>query len=291
MGGGGKCLPNSSFHTTAHPESHPKPSIISCPTDTEHSDYSQCESSPSSQSAFETERRSQIFTALMETYSSSKARSRRTLDDEKLAILRHKPGDWIEEVAGLAAENYDIPETTTLLLIAPQWSGKSSLVNRITIVFEENPSGIERAQVSYGRAREGTCFLQEYPIPRNSGTLCVYDTRSLSSIPPENSDLLMEWMTTGVVHGEMVIHITDDDMQINKMKIQGKQLHGYLPKKRTVNYVILVVNAVTVLKSLESKESHYIDMIAQTFNSPYVSFRGTGDSEEYLEHYACPGSV
>ncbi|KAI0511732.1 hypothetical protein KFK09_012364 [Dendrobium nobile] len=278
MGGGGKCLPNSSFPDTAtHPESlsKPSPNAIGCYdyTVAEQSDASKAESFSFSQSASEDERESKVFMALMESYCSSRAQSRAALDDEKLAILRHKPGDWIENVAGFAVENYDIPEITTLLLIGPQGSGKSSLVNRITRAFDENSSGLDRAQVSYARTGEGTCFLQEYPIPRNSGTLCVYDTRSLSLVPSENLHLLMRWMTNGVVHGEMAFHISDDAIKKNKMKIKAKNLHGYFCKKRTVNFVILVVNGVSILESMESKETQYIDMIVQTFNSPYVAFR------------------
>lgn len=51
----------------------------------------------------------------------------------------------------------------------------------------------------------GTCFLQEYMIPRKSKSLCIYDTRSLSGKPSDNIELLQWWMTRGVSHGEMVI--------------------------------------------------------------------------------------
>ncbi|PKU78842.1 hypothetical protein MA16_Dca000185 [Dendrobium catenatum] len=225
MGGGGKCLPNSSFpETTTHPESLPKPSLnaIGCSdyTVAEQSDGSKAESFSFSQSASEDERESKVFMALMESYCSSRAQSRGALDDEKLAILRSK------------------------------------------------------SIIADARTGEGTCFLQEYPIPRNSGTLCVYDTRSLSLVPSENLHLLMRWMTNGVVHGEMAFHISDDAIKKNKMKIKAKNLHGYFCKKRTVNFVILVVNGVSILESMESKETQYIDMIVQTFNSPYVAFRG-----------------
>lgn len=57
--------------------------------------------------------------------------------------------------------------------------------------------------VDNASAVPGTCFLQEYMIPRNSKSLCVYDTRGLSTIPSENLKLLQQWMTRGVRHGAM----------------------------------------------------------------------------------------
>lgn len=44
--------------------------------------------------------------------------------------------------------DYDIPQTTSLILIGPKGSGKSSLINRISKVFEEDHFTPERAQVS-----------------------------------------------------------------------------------------------------------------------------------------------
>lgn len=65
-----------------------------------------------------------------------------------LISLRHKPGDWIEEVGGTTAGDYEVSDCTTLLLIGPRGSGKSTLINRITRVFEDDQSAPERAQVS-----------------------------------------------------------------------------------------------------------------------------------------------
>lgn len=54
---------------------------------------------------------------------------------------------------------------------------------------------------------DGTYFLQEYMIPRDSTSFCLYDTRSLSDESSTNREMLTHWMTTGVRHGELVIRL------------------------------------------------------------------------------------
>lgn len=54
----------------------------------------------------------------------------------------------MEKVGGMQLTDYDVPKTTSLILIGPKGSGKSSLVNRISKVFEEDKFASERAQVS-----------------------------------------------------------------------------------------------------------------------------------------------
>lgn len=44
--------------------------------------------------------------------------------------------------------DYNVPKTTTLLLVGSKGSGKSSLVNRISKVFDDDKFAPERAQVS-----------------------------------------------------------------------------------------------------------------------------------------------
>lgn len=65
-------------------------------------------------------------------------------------MSRYKPGDWIEGVGGAKAGHFLLPEITTLLLVGPRGSGKSTLVNRITRVFDkdDDPFAPDRAQVS-----------------------------------------------------------------------------------------------------------------------------------------------
>lgn len=51
-------------------------------------------------------------------------------------------------MGGLQLADYDVPKTTSLILIGPKGSGKSSLVNKISKVFDEDKFASERAQVS-----------------------------------------------------------------------------------------------------------------------------------------------
>jgi ABC-type branched-subunit amino acid transport system ATPase component len=117
--------------------------------------------------------------------------------------------------------------------VGPRGAGKSTLVNRITRVFDKDDDHFapERAQVScksYQFAHTilicelqlifllmvklldnseltGTCFVREYQIPRNSNGICIYDTRSLSRNPEKDMKILQRWMTNGISHGEMVM--------------------------------------------------------------------------------------
>lgn len=63
-------------------------------------------------------------------------------------ILSYTPGQWIEKAAGRKLSEYDLPRTISLILIGPKGSGKSSLINRISRVFEDDKFAAERAQVS-----------------------------------------------------------------------------------------------------------------------------------------------
>lgn len=134
--------------------------------------------------------------------------------------------------------DYDVPETTCLVLVGPSLSGKTSLINRISKVFDNDKFAPARAQVSCihfinisfihdqtkqlfivlrnfhciyllmsdnSRIGDGTYFLHEYMIPRNSNSICLYDTRSLSDKSHENNKMLKNWMTKGVRDGELVV--------------------------------------------------------------------------------------
>lgn len=221
-------------------------------------------------------RRCGTYIEVLQSYGAPPRMPPDGLQEAKDIIRRHRPGDWIEEVGGTKASDYDVPETTTLLLVGPRGSGKSTLVNRITRIFEEDRFAPDRAQVSYNLSvTEGSRFLQGYMIPRNSKSLCVYDTRSLSTFSSDNFKLLQRWMLQGVSHREMVIRDSDDVSTRNRIKNMYREGHGqfYPCEKRMVNFVIFVVDGISVLKSMDSKDTQYNDILVETFNYPFLSFK------------------
>ncbi|KAM1122240.1 hypothetical protein ACFX13_003871 [Malus domestica] len=222
------------------------------------------------------QRRENVYRKILQGYDDLRIRSK-DLEEAKSKILSYHPGAWIDRVGSVKPRNYDVPKTTTLLLVGPKGSGKSSLVNRISKVFEDDEFACERAQVSYNSSvGDGTFFLHGYMIPRCSSSFCLYDTRSLSDNSLENMIILKHWMENGVRHGELVIR--DSDSQSLRSTMMYKACDdGYLSSEiRNVNFVIFVVNGLSVLKSMESDEdaeTRYTEMIASAFNSRYLAFK------------------
>ncbi|KAL6208990.1 hypothetical protein ACLB2K_019933 [Fragaria x ananassa] len=174
------------------------------------------------------------------------------LEEAKKKILSYTPGAWIESVGAMKLMDYDVPKTTCLLLVGPKGSGK-------------NNSSVSN----------GTLFLQEYMIPRGSTSFCLYDTRSLSDDPPQNIRTLEEWMRRGVCHRKLVYRYSDSLQTIKKFRALE---YGHVSSEiRKVNFVVFVVDAVSVLKSIESNEdavTQYSKMIATAFNSQHLAFKG-----------------
>ncbi|CAH8361976.1 unnamed protein product [Eruca vesicaria subsp. sativa] len=179
-------------------------------------------------------------------------------------ILSYTPGSF----ADVNLSDYHIPKTTSILIVGPKGAGKSSLVNRITRVIQDDEFAPARAQESYGTpSNGGTFFVQEYVIPRGgSASFCLCDTRGLSQISSsENTNMIEQWITKGVHHGEPVIWTSDDSDLKDRLTRDG--CTGC--KIRKVNSIIFVVNAVEMMES----ESSYAHMISTAFNCPLLSFK------------------
>ncbi|KAL5702879.1 hypothetical protein ACHQM5_028042 [Ranunculus cassubicifolius] len=227
-------------------------------------------SSNSSESDVFDIRRLKDYEEIMENYKKSKVRAK-GLEQAKQKILSYKPGVWSEEVGCLTMDDYDIPKTTTLLLVGLSGSGKSSLVNRISRVFEDDQFTLERAQVSYNCVGDGTSFLHEYMIPRGSTSFCLYDTRGLYENPYDNDKMIKSWMTEGVRHGELVLRDADSPSDRSFMKCKARHT-VYSKERRMVNFVIFVIDALSVLKVIDGEEDvEYSDLLEGCFNCPYLS--------------------
>ncbi|KAF8014666.1 hypothetical protein BT93_H0466 [Corymbia citriodora subsp. variegata] len=221
-------------------------------------------------------RRSNAYREVLGSYDDSRVHIE-SLGRAKSKILSYYPGAWIEEVGGTKSFDYNVPQTTSLILIGPRGAGKSSLVNRISKLLDDDKFAPERAQVSYNPSvGDGTYFLQEYMIPRGSTSFCLYDTRSLSADPSEDNKIIKRWMTKGVRHGELVIRESDDSSLRKRMRCKARWSGHPFSVIRRVNFVIFVVNSLTVLKSMDNNhdgQSQYMQLIANTYNCPYLSFK------------------
>ncbi|KAL3517841.1 hypothetical protein ACH5RR_020430 [Cinchona calisaya] len=217
-----------------------------------------------------------IYAEVLASYEEMQRRSG-SLEEAKNKILSYTPGSWIEKVGGSKVGNYHVPEITSLLLIGPKGSGKSSLINKISRVLENDRFAPERAQVSYNSsAGEGTYFLQEYVVPRGSKSFCLYDTRGLSDDSSENMKMLKQWMTKGVRNGELVKRASDGAILKTTMKYKARRKGNLSGKVRVVNFVVMVVNGLSVLESMDGYDEGkklYNRMIATDFNNPFLSFK------------------
>ncbi|KAK7256108.1 hypothetical protein RIF29_29542 [Crotalaria pallida] len=232
-----------------------------------------------------------VYQQILQSYDELEVHSK-NLKEEKEKILSYIPGAWTEKV-----HDYDVPKTTCLILVGPRGSGKSSLINRISKVLEDDKFAPARAQDEslfiYLRHSQwiylfipdnsligdGTYFLKEYMIPRDSTSICLYDTRSLSDNSHDNEDnriMMKGWMTKGVRHGKLVVRKRDDQRLRKSLKCKTHK-KGFFPSKiRKVNFVIYVVNGLSVLKAMENTdalERQYTETIVSTFNCPYLSFK------------------
>ncbi|XP_019178473.1 PREDICTED: uncharacterized protein LOC109173662 isoform X4 [Ipomoea nil] len=221
--------------------------------------------------------RNSIYMKVWRSYGELQDRSRKYA---KGKILGYTPGSWTEGVGGTKLRDYKVPKTTTILLVGPKGSGKSSLVNKISDVFVSKKFASQRAQVSFNPSiGGGTCFAQEYMIPKCEKDFCLYDTPSLSDDQSKNEDMLKHWMTKGVRHGEPIIRASDDVGFETRMECNAHD--GYSPlEARPINFAVFVVNALSVLEAMEGamegedeKMKRYTEVVSKAFNSPFLSFK------------------
>lgn len=216
-----------------------------------------------------------VFADVFRSYEEFQSRADR-LEEAKSRILSYCPGSWAEKAGGIDLNKYSLPHITSLLLVGPKSSGKSNLINKISRLLEDNVFATERAQVSYNSSTGGgTYFLHEYKVPRGSGSFCLYDSRGLAIDSSENTKMLFRWMTKGVCHGELVKRKSDNaDL---KALLKCKDLRSCSSSQfRTVNFVIFVVNGLSVLESMDNgdkEKQQYTQIIASNFNNPLLSFK------------------
>ncbi|KAL0389882.1 UNVERIFIED_CONTAM: hypothetical protein Scaly_0345300 [Sesamum calycinum] len=161
--------------------------------------------------------RVKVYAEVLRSYEELQSRIDR-LEEAKSRILSYTPGAWAEKIDSMDLSECDIPNITSFLLIGPKGSGKSSLINKISRVLENDIFVSGRAQVSWNSSKEeGTYFLHEYVIPRGSGSFCLYDTRSLSDDSSENLNMLQRWMMKGVRHGELVKSVDGKKKEYSQM--------------------------------------------------------------------------
>ncbi|KAH6759733.1 hypothetical protein C2S52_009862 [Perilla frutescens var. hirtella] len=219
--------------------------------------------------------RLKVYSQILRSYEDFQPRVDR-LEEAKNKILSYTPGSWADKAACTELSEYDRPNATSLLLIGPKGSGKSSLVNKISRVLEDRVFLPGRAQVSSSSsAGDGTFFLHEYMIPRGSGSFCVYDTRSLSLDSSENLKMIKRWMTKGVRHGELIRRKSDSVTLKAQLKCKARR-SLFSGQVRPVDFVIFVVNGLSVLESMYSadeKKKGHSEMIAANFNNPLLSFK------------------
>lgn len=80
-------------------------------------------------------------------------------------FFSYKPGSWIRKGGGLQQSDYKVPERTTILLIGPRGSGKSSLINRISKVFDTDKFfASDRAQITCNLFNYIYLYLHTYII-------------------------------------------------------------------------------------------------------------------------------
>ncbi|KAH7423149.1 hypothetical protein KP509_12G041400 [Ceratopteris richardii] len=190
------------------------------------------------------------------------------LEDVRDEINRYRPGSGVHKVGGVSHADFDIPEVITLLVVGPEGAGKSSLINNMIRVLKDVTSGFSRAQI-YGYRQSGSMFLQEYLLHKH---FCVFDSRGFSNINVlEDLNIVKNWMSNGVCHGEPVCRPSDDMKIREDLEGRGRQGNsGYTLRK--VNFVIFVVNACKLQQMREQHDVAALENLVLLYRCPYLTF-------------------
>ncbi|XP_047941394.1 uncharacterized protein LOC125188528 isoform X2 [Salvia hispanica] len=259
MGGGSNCSSPSSTEDVS-------PSSQGFPHDSVSSRDDECLSHKLVNSPIEEaaeRQRLKVYAQVLRSYEDLQPKIDR-LEEAKSRILSYTPP--------IDFRKSDVPHPTPLLVIGPKGSGKSSLINKISRVFEDDVFQPARAQVSSNSSPEdGTYFIHEYRIPINSVCFSLFDTRGLSDDSSENLNMIEPWMTEGVRNRKMAVSETF------KARLECMDWEESSSGQATpIAFVILVVNGLSVLESMDSTDETkkgYSEIIKTTFKNPLLSFR------------------
>ncbi|KAG6417211.1 hypothetical protein SASPL_119364 [Salvia splendens] len=264
MGGGSNCSsPSSTEDVSLSSQGFPHDSVHSSRDD-------ECQSHKLGNSSIEEaaeRQRLKVYTQVLRSYEDLQPKIDR-LEEAKSRILSYTPP--------IDFRKSDVPYPIPLLVIGPKGSGKSSLINIISRVFEDDVFQPARAQVSCNSSPEdGTYFIHEYRIPRNSVCFSLFDTRGLSDDSSENLKMIEPWMTEGIRHRKMVVRESDSETFKARLKCMDWE-ESSSGQATPIAFVILVVNGLSVLESMDSADETkkgYSEIIKTTFKNPLLSFR------------------
>lgn len=202
--------------------------------------------------------------------------SREIIRQTRKKVDRYMPGSSIMYSPGKEGNGNVIPDTTTLLLVGFRGAGKSSLINNVIRVLSNKPTGFYRAQVSDDPSEYGTCFMGEYMICGGSGRprVSLFDTRGLPEDDLSTGMALLEgWMQDGVRHGQMDVRPSDSSGTKELIEKRGRHGDHLCSKKKNVNSVIFVIDAVSVFKMKENGDMSKRAKLVQLYKNPYLTFK------------------
>eukprot|EP00271_Cylindrocystis_brebissonii_P023064 TRINITY_DN926_c0_g1_i1.p1 TRINITY_DN926_c0_g1~~TRINITY_DN926_c0_g1_i1.p1 ORF type:complete len:462 (+),score=99.97 TRINITY_DN926_c0_g1_i1:180-1565(+) len=195
-------------------------------------------------------------------------------DDLREQLARYTPGAGLRPAGGKTASDYEIPGATTILLVGMMGAGKSTLVNNMIRVLNKRTSGFDRAQVVEQDGANGTYLLEEYSVCEESGKILVFDSRGLPSIDSEEGrSIIKDWLVNGVRHGQKVIRPSDSRCEKESLAARARQGHHSLAVKRNVNFVVLVVSAVSLDTMRKRDDLMAMQNLRRLCTSPFLSFK------------------